>query len=418
MKAKPIQVSDKLRSLMWFFVLLGLLGFFGAKELGYPGELLWGVYYSNLIFWMGLGFGGVAAAAIFQIVRAKWSPPVRRIAEAHVAFLPWAWCLFLFSWNGKEYLFPWGDGTPMPGRETWMQPWFVYLRFALLLGLLIFLMFRFVRLSLRSDLGVLRENNELRPTWSKWYHVGLSSHWKGAQNEVKPLQVKLSYSAPVLILFYVVITSLFSFEMIMAMDKMWYSNLFGAFIFMGNLFIAWAAMGFITVVLNDQNPDFERTVSAQQTWDLGKLMLGFSMIWAYFFFSQFLTQWYGNLPEETQWMILRTREYPWKALGWITFSMCFVIPFILLWSEDIKRAPGAFRVVCVIVLLGVFCERYMLVMPQLTPGRIPLGLGDLALLACVFLGFLGAYVLSIQAFLRRTPFLPVSHPLTSGSRDW
>jgi hypothetical protein len=127
-----------------------------------------------------------------------------------------------------------------------------------------------------------------------------------------------------------------------------------------------------------------------------------------------LPQWYGNLPEETQWMILRTREYPWKAWGWVTFAMCFIMPFILLLSRDLKRTPAAFATVGLLIFLGIWAEKYIAIMPNISPGSIPFGALEFGL----FLGFLGMYVLSVLNFLSKLPFIPVSHPQTQGKIDW
>jgi len=405
--------------MMWVFVVVGMLTFFiGLLKL--PASEVWGAFYVNLIFWMGLACGAAVTPAIFQIVRAKWSGSIRRIGEANSAFLPWAFMLFLCTYFGKEYLFPWAR-APKPGCEWWMQPNFVYARFTILIGLLFFLICRFVKLSLREDVGLARE---LRPNdkhWQGWPHYALAKNWRGSKTEIPAIQAKLSWNAPLIIALYAVIYSLFAFEMVMAMDNIWYSNLYGGFTFVGNIYMGWAVTIITLFYLARNNRVFAASVNSGQLWDLGKLLFGFSMLWGYLFFSQFLPQWYGNLPEETQWLILRTREYPWKALSWLTFSCAFVFPFILLISEDVKRVGRTAVPICLVVLLGVWLERYVTVMPQLSPHAIPLvtassGAGVMEL--GLFLGFMGVYMLAVLSFWSRYPMVPVAHPLTHGSTDW
>lgn len=411
-ESEPMKIAPGMRNFLKFAMVIGILTFtYGF--VAYPPQLFWAAYYSNLVFWMGLAAGGCLIPCIFQIVRARWSPPVRRLAEANVSFLPYAYLLFLVSYFGRESLFPWAR-HPMPGREWWMQPNFVYARFAVLLAILFFLFWRFVRLSLRGDIGLIREKSSQRNRWHDWLHRVSTKNWLGSDREILPLQRRMSIFAPVIVIVYMVIYSLFSFEMIMGMDEIWYSNMFGGFQFVGNIYIGWAALALVTLYYMSVNRDYSATVGNQQLWDLGKLTLGFSIIWAYLFFSQFLPQWYGNLPEETQWLILRTREFPWKGWGWTTFSMCFVLPFILLLSRDLKKTPAALAAVSIVVLLGVWSERYIIIMPQVSPDAIPFGLIEIGL----FLGFFGVYGLSLAAFLARVPYAPVSHPLTRGSVDW
>jgi len=418
-KAGPVRESARLSKLLWIFVWIGIIAFtvglFGAVD----PAILWGSYYTSLIYFMGLAAGSVMIPVIFTIVGAKWSIPVRRIAEANVAFLPFAWVLLMVTWAGREYLFPWARG-PMPGKEFWMQDWFVYARFAVLLAFLFYMQWRFVRISLRADMGMLLEHVEKRgfEQWRKrqgFFYNLLTKGWRGFDKENPELQRKLVWNAPVVTLFYAVIYSMFAFEMIMAMDPYWISNMFGGFIFVGNIYIGWAMLGFLVNRISKADPNYAKVVHNQQRWDIGKLTFAFCMLWGYLFFSQFLPQWYGNLPEETQWLILRTRDWdlPWVRLAWVVFPLCFIIPFVLLLSRDVKRTPGAYNIVAVIILIGVWLERYILVMPGISQDHFPLSWID----GCLFLGFLGAWGLCVQSFLNKVPFLPVSHPALHQHQD-
>jgi len=409
--AGPIKPDTGLRRLMWLFVFIGIATFSYAL-FKIPAANLWGAYYVNLVFFMGLSVGGVILSVIFQIVRAKWAAPIRRIVEANVSCFPWAYLLFLVSYAGKEALFPWARG-PMPGRETWMQPDLVYGRFAVLLFFLFFMLWLFVKKSLRADIGMAREKGA---PLHGWIYDHIAGGWQGLANEVKRIQPAMSRIAPVLIALYAVIYSLFAFEMIMAMDTIWYSNMFGGFIFIGNIYLAWAVLSITSTYLSRRNRSYANVLSAGCFWDIGKLTFAFCMLWGYLFFSQFLPQWYGNLPEETQWLYLRTRDWdlPWIRLAWFVFPMCFIFPFITLISRDVKRTPKYISAVALVIFVGIWLEKYLIVVPQLSPTAIPFGFTEVGL----FLGFLGAYVLSIQSFLAVFPFVPVSHPTTHGSVDW
>ncbi|MCB0319246.1 MAG: hypothetical protein KDD56_10865 [Bdellovibrionales bacterium] len=414
LESKPIQLRTTLTRVLSLFTLLGFVALIYGIVYMSP-ELFWGSFYINFIYWTGLALGSLIISAIFQITRALWSPPLRRIAEASVFFLPWSFGAFLLTYLGKEYLFPWGS-HPMPGRETWMEPNFVYFRFGLLLFLLFFLCWRFVRLSLRSDLGYIRENvsDANKKTWQGVIPKMITGGWKGSDKEVNSIQVKMSRMAPVLVILYIVIYTMFATEMVASTDTVWYANMYGGFSFIGNIFMGWASLAILCTYFSRTNPAFGKTVTNQQWWDLGKLMFGFTMLWGYLFFSHFLPQWYGNLPEETQWLILRTREFPWKAWSWVTFAMCFVIPFISLLSRDLKKTPTALSTVACIILLGVWSEKYVFIMPSYSPNLIPFGIYDIF----IFLGFLGVYGLSVTGFLKRFPYVPLSHPVTRGITNW
>ncbi len=411
--AGPLSFEQTAYRAMWALLTLGVVVFFAALFSGYPADVLWASYYASALFWMGLGIGGVMTTVIYQIVRAKWSPPVRRIGEANISFVPWAMTLVICSYFGKEYLFPWAT-SPMPGREEYMEPNFVYGRFIVIFGLFYIALRKYVSLSLRGDVCVAREECKDKELWHGGLYARIAQGWKGKDSEVPALQRTLSRMAPALVLFYVVLYTLFGTEMIVGMDAIWFSNMFGGFQFLGNLYMGWATTALIALYLARRSRVFNQSIQTRQFWDLGMLCLGFSMLWGYTFFAQFLPQWYSNMPEETQWLIVRSRDYPWKTLGWLTFSLCFVIPFVCLLSEDVKKSPRALTAVCLIALAGIWLEKYVLVMPQISPLAIPFSMIDV----CIFLGFLGLYGICMMGFLRKYPMLPVSHPLTSGSREW
>lgn len=385
-------------------VVLGLL-FTDAKH-------FWGVYYTNSLFWMGLAFGGLVTSLIFQIVRAKWAATLRRVSEANILFAPFAVLFVLLSYFGKDHLFPWAT-APMPGREWWMQPNFVYARFVVLLILLLVLFKIFTKLSFRSDAGFLSSKEGAKDTWKAMACKCLLKKWKGDE-EIKSLQVKMSCLAPAIVFVYAITYSLFSFEMVMSMNTIWYSNMFGAFHFVGNVSMGWAVLALTVIYLSNHSKDFAKVVNKDQLWDLGKLQFGFTMLWGYLFFSQYMPQWYGNLPEETAWMLTRVRG-EWMPMSYFVFSCCFVIPFILLLSEDLKKTPWAYVSTIVIILTGYWFEKYVTVMPELFPNSIP---SDFLIGIGLFLGFLGIYGLCIQSFFKNFPYIPVSHPITSGKTDW
>jgi hypothetical protein len=411
-EAGPIKVEGSTYTTLWLMVFVGILVFAGGLLIGDAGTT-WGAFYVNAVYFQGLALGGVMTTVIMQIVRAKWGAPVRRLAEANVAYLPVAFCVFLTTYFGKEHLFYWGR-NPMPGREWWMQPGFVYVRFAILFAGLITLMTWFISLSLRGDVGLAHDRAERKQAWSLPVHRFLLRGWRGAEREVLPLQRKMSVLGPVVVLCYAVTVSLFAFEMIMGQNPNWISNLFGAFIFVSQIYIGWASLALMSMYFQKRNKTLAGIISYQQFWDIGKLAFGFCMLWGYMFWSQFLPQWYGNLPEETQWLILRTREFPWKGLAWVAFPMSFIIPFITLLSRDVKKTPAIFKIVCLTLMAGVWLDRYLIIMPEVSPDRIPFNGVEIG----IFIGFLGAYLLCIRSFLSKYPVIPVSHPLTHGSAKW
>lgn len=415
LSSTPLEPSKALRTFAIVALIVGIVvalyGFFVAEP-----EHFWGVFYVNVLFWNGLAFGGLVTTLIFQIVRAKWAGTIRRIAEANISFVPITLGLLLFTYLGREHIFPWAT-TPMPGREWWMQPNFVYARFVPLF-IFLYVLFRiYVNISLRTDAGYIKEDGRYTENWNKFVKKFLPKSWASSESEVKNAQVKLSYLAPLIVFIYVIVYSLFSFEMIMGTDKVWFSNMFGGFNFIGNVSMGWAMLALTIIFLSSTDEKFARVVNKDQLWDLGKLQFGFTMLWGYLFFSQYLPQWYGNMPEETAWMLTRARG-TWMPLSYFVFSCCFVIPFVMLLSEDVKKTRWTYVAVICVILTGYWFEKYVVLMPQMYPDSIPFLENGFVLEFGLFAGFLGAYILCIQNFLKKHHYVAVSHPLTYSSTDW
>jgi hypothetical protein len=203
------------------------------------------------------------------------------------------------------------------------------------------------------------------------------------------------------------VLSLIGFDLVMSLDPHWYSTLFGAYYFVGSFYTALAALIILALVVR-KNLGLEAVIQDQQFHDLGKLLLAFCLVTGDFFYSQFLVIWYGNLPEETRYVILRVNQAPWSGLAWGVLITCFALPFVVLLSRKIKMKPVAMLVLSSIILVGMWFERFLLVVPSLwKEGEIPFGFLEIFITA----GFLGMMVLSVLWFLRVFPALPVADPL-------
>jgi hypothetical protein len=123
---------------------------------------------------------------------------------------------------------------------------------------------------------------------------------------------------------------------------------------------------------------------------------------------QFLVIWYGNLPEETRYVILRVKLTPWEPVAWAVLAMIFAIPFVILLKRKIKTSPLPMMILSGVILTGMWVERFLLVAPSIWEGEgIPLGFLEIFITA----GFGGIMGLGIIYFLGRVPLLPVSDPL-------
>jgi hypothetical protein len=126
-----------------------------------------------------------------------------------------------------------------------------------------------------------------------------------------------------------------SVDWIMSLDPHWFSTMYGI-LFMGGQGLSALAFAIAVAVLLSRTEPMSRVIVPAHLHDLGKLMLAFVMLWAYFSFSQFLIIWSANLPEEIPWY-LRRWGGGWQWVGLVLIFGHFVLPFVLLLSSDLKK---------------------------------------------------------------------------------
>lgn len=395
---KDIPRNDSLLGERTWLVVCTVLVLLGAASfltgiLGPSAERAWQAYLVNFLFWSGLAFGTVLFSAMLTMTHARWGRPLKRLAEAPGAFLPVAFLLFWVLFFGKEKLYPWVHES-VGHKQFWLSSGFLFLRDGASLLLLTLVSTALIYFSVRRDLRFMAANQE------------------GSRNAVADIgqepdpQTVLS---PVLGILYALVLSLMGFDLVMSLSPHWHSTLFGAYFFVGSFYSALAALAVLSFTASSRM-GLGSFIQQQHFHDLGNLLMAFCLVTGDFFYSQFLVIWFGDLPHETHYVLARVRENPWDCLAWTVLFMAFAIPFVLLLSRRIKRKPELLALLALVILVGMWLERFLLVVPSIwKAGTFPLGLMELLITG----GFLGIVALCVLLFLRRVPLLPVSDPLLS-----
>ncbi len=195
-----------------------------------------------------------------------------------------------------------------------------------------------------------------------------------------------------------------AFDLLMSLDPGWYSTIFGVYYFAGAAVGVYALLPLVAFLL--QRAGFiRRSVSVEHYHDLGKLLFGFVVFWAYIAFSQYMLQWYANLPEETHWFVVR-QQHGW---GWVGLALVFgqfLIPFAALLSRAPKRRPRFLAAVAAWVLAMHWVDLYWLVMPAASPGSPALHVVDVT----VLLGLVSLLVAAAAFLARGRALVPEGDP--------
>jgi hypothetical protein len=155
-------------------------------------------------------------------------------------------------------------------------------------------------------------------------------------------------------------------DWVMSLDPAWYSTIFGMFFMISEMLSTMALMIVILCALREF-PPYDQILGPDKLHDYGKLMLTFTMVWAYFSFSQWLIIWAGNLPEEITWYLDRIHG-GWQTVALSLVLLQFSLPFVLLLSRELKRDARKLVPVALLVLVMRYVDLYWLVAPNPFPG--------------------------------------------------
>jgi hypothetical protein len=155
-------------------------------------------------------------------------------------------------------------------------------------------------------------------------------------------------SGPGLCLFVLTVTFM-SVDWVMSLDPHWYSTIFGVWMLGGQGLSTLAFTIMVLAALVKFQP-MAQVADAEKFHDLGKLMLAFTMLWAYFSVSQLIIIWSANLPEEIPFYLERLHGH-WQWVAILILLLQFVMPFLLLLSRGLKRNPNKLKWVALVVIV-------------------------------------------------------------------
>jgi len=367
--ANPPVPSRPMHPFLVLLAILGIVAFLYGITQGQPARV-WGIYLVNLLFWSSLAITGPAVAGMIQVTEGRWSPSIKRIATTTAGFLPVSFVLFVVLFWGRTTLYPWVT-EPIPVKAVWLNVPFMALRIGIGVLLLYWVAMRLVKAVLVED----------------------------QPGQDSPAAVDRRFRlAAVLLVLYVVVLSLWGFDLLMSLDPRWYSGLFGGYYVVTSMYTGFGLVTFLTIRSNEKGLT---RVAPPAIQDVAKLTFALAVFWMYFFFSQYLVIWYGNVPVETRYVARRFFNQPWGYIAWAIFIIGWLIPFSYLLKRLTGRPPERHQVFKVILFFGwiaIFFERMLLVFPALLrDNTVPIGPIEIL----VTLGFFALFVLSRNWFLAR-----------------
>jgi Ni/Fe-hydrogenase subunit HybB-like protein len=392
----PTELGNSRSGLLWVCMLLGLAAFLLQLFTSHPDKA-WQAYLTNFLLFSAIAQGGLLFSVVMHITKARWSGPLASLGEAFSAFFPLSIGLFLLLYIGKEHVFPWLH-MDLHGKEVWLNVPFLFGRDLGALLLLYFTGLLYLYHGLWFKIGAHTSGQPAGGGIQRW----LLRRWKRHRPDDEAYRRRQMFFALLYALFFALVLSLIGYDLVMAMDPHWYSTLFGAYSFVKAFYVGLGAIIIAAALLQARS---SYTVTPEQYHDIGKLFFAFCLVWADFFYAQFVVIWYGNISEETSYIIQRTMTAPWNVLAWAVLVICFIGPFIILLNQRIKTRPRAMLVICSIAIAGIWLEHKLLIGPAFAHGGEAVGLPFNLVDFFVPLGFLGLMARVVSAYLKQFPQL-------------
>lgn len=292
----------------------------------------------GFVYGMGLSVTLLFFVALSYLVNAGWSAAIRRIPEllsTFVLFLPIAAIPLIIgavTGNIYEWMHSNDEHLHHGFKGLYLNEPFFWARLVFYAVVWILMYRVIVGNSLRQD-----NTADLTPTRRNW-----------------------KLAAPFVLLYALTITFA-SFDIVMTLEPHWFSTIFGVYSFAGH-FVAALSLIMITMRLLDRGGYVKGIITREHYHDVGKLMFAFTIFWTYVAFSQYFIIWYGNLPEETVFFAKRLQN-GWEIFGWASLVVHFIIPFLFLLRQDVKRRPQLVTIGAIILLIAHAVDLSWIILP-------------------------------------------------------
>ncbi|MCC6190676.1 MAG: polysulfide reductase NrfD [Anaerolineales bacterium] len=360
-------------------LLAGLVLLFGAiwttqmiLGLGITGlnrPVMWALYIVNFVYFIGIGHAGTFISAALRVLKIEWRRPISRAAETLTVFALIAAAMFPVVHVGRAWKAYWLLPIPTQ-REIWPSYhspliWdftaiFTYLTCSIL----------FAYIGLLPDLAMARDHTI---GWRHRLYEVLALGWRGTEREWANQETALNVFSYAIIPVMFSVHTIVSWDFAMAVQPGWHSTVFGPYFVIGALFSGAGAV-IMALVLIRKAMHLEYFLRDEHFDGMGKFLLLLSLTWAYFYFNDYLVPWYGQEPvEKVLHQLLATGS---AAPLWFLMIFCnVVLPWTTLWSRRVRTSIPAIFTISVLIQVGMYLERYIIIPVTLGRNEFPYSWG-------------------------------------------
>ena len=348
-------------SILGALVLWGLYAYItqyrtGLTVTGLSRQIFWGVYITNFVFFIGISHAGTFISAVLRVLKAEWRRPISRLSELTTVFI---------------LMFGVGSVLIDLGRPDRMLYAIRYANFqspllwdVCSISLYLTVSSICLYLALIPDIALLRDLGGRR----EWFYRFLSLGWTGVENQHRRLERAINFMSILVIPVMITVHTVVSFVFAMTIQPLWHSGIFGPYFVVGAIFSGVASVIVVMAVLRKAY-HLESYIKPVHFNNIGIFLMAMTLLWFYFTFAENITIVYGNEPVHMAifWSKISGKFAP---LFWLHFILCFVIPLPILAVRKCRTIRGTV-VASISIILGMWLERFVIIVPTLTNQRMP-----------------------------------------------
>ncbi len=387
-----------------FFYAWGYMIAEGLYVAGVMRPAFWGIFLVNTVFWIGISHAGTFISAILRVMKAEFRRPFTRAAELMTTFGLIQAGASIFMHLGRVWLAYWL--FPIPNeRQLWPNfhsplMWDLLAITTYVLGSTMYLF-----LPLIPDLAMARDRST---GWRKTFYRILALGFRGTEGEWRHLTTAMNIFAFAIIPVMFSVHTIVSWDFAMAMRPGWSSTVFGPYFVLGALHSGMGAVAVVLFIMRYTMKHMDYFIRKEHFDALGKLMMIVSFAYAYFFFNDYIVQWYGgDFATDSLLHWLEGGPMAWMFFQMIGFNI--VLPFLTLWNKRVRTTPWLLALIGLLINVGMYWERYVIIPVMLTINRMPFTwkLYEPRIEVFLTIGTFAMFLLFYMIASRLIPLIPV-----------
>lgn len=357
----------------WIWILflgsLVLLGIFalitqileGHIVTGMRDNVVWGIYIVNFIFFMGISYAGALVSGTLHLFRSDWRKPIIRIAEWITIISLLIGPLYILLCIGRldrlHYLF-------LFGRIQSPITWDVIAISTDIVGCLLFLYMALLR-----DFAHLRDNPQPNiPMWKQKLYKVLALKYHDTPEQRKKLKRTIDIMAAMVIAIAIIVYSVLAWIFSVTLQPGWHSTIFGPYFVIAAVYSGTGVL-IISMWIFRKIYHLEKYITFLHFRNMGIVMLVLGAFFGYFTFSEYLTKWYGSEKNDEYLISVLFDRYYWLFL--FSNYAGVLVPLIIIGFAKF-RTINSITFSAVIVVLALWINRYLIVVPTLESPYIPI----------------------------------------------